>query len=90
MTLENIWNIFQKNQEFKYSREDLLSIITQMDHPIYFRPFMCLHPCRTGEILAATPKSGNRVLTFISVMGPYLQLSLDNRYGLHYQDKKNS
>ncbi|XP_065368400.1 ubiquitin-like-conjugating enzyme ATG10 [Calliphora vicina] len=89
MSLENVWTIFQHDQDTKYSREDMLSILTQMDHPIYFRPFICLHPCRTSEILAATPKSCNRVLTFISVMGPYMQLKLDNRYGLHYQDKSN-
>lgn len=85
--MENIWSLFQHDQEKHYTRDDMLTILTQMDHPIFFRPFVCLHPCRTSEILATTPKSRNRILTFISVMGPYLQLNLDNNYGLLCKDK---
>ncbi|KAM7345104.1 autophagy-related 10 [Cochliomyia hominivorax] len=90
LSLESLWSLFQLVQDQQYSREDMLTILTQMDHPIYFRPFICLHPCRTSEILAATPKSLNRVLTFISVMGPYLHLNLDNRYGLFFRDEESN
>lgn len=82
ITLDNAWQLFQFNKNTQYSREEMLSILTQMEHPVKFKPFMCLHPCRTSEILAQTPLSKNRILTFISVMGPYLQLHLDNDYGL--------
>ncbi|XP_013098082.2 ubiquitin-like-conjugating enzyme ATG10 [Stomoxys calcitrans] len=82
--LDDAWQIFHSNRNSQYSREDMLGILTQMEHPILFKPYMCLHPCRTAEILAQTPLSKNRLLTFVSVMGPYLQLNLDNRYGMLY------
>ncbi|XP_075169190.1 autophagy-related 10 [Haematobia irritans] len=82
LSLDNVWKLFHFDNSFKYSREDMLNILTQMEHPVLFKPFMCLHPCRTAEILAQTPLSQNRILTFISIMGPYLQLNLDNKYGL--------
>lgn len=64
-------------------RELLLSTLTQMDHPILFRPFLCLHPCQTAELLAQIPGSKNRILTFISLMGPYVRLTLNPSYGLN-------
>lgn len=87
--LEEIWHLFHVDKDATITREDMLSILTQMDHPILFRPYFCLHPCRTSELLAATPKSRNRILTFISVMGPYIHLNLDNNYGLHYKNVEN-
>lgn len=54
-----------------------------MEHPVLFRPFMALHPCRTAEVLAQFgQESDNSVLTFISLYGPYVKLNLTNAYGL--------
>ncbi|XP_061401768.1 ubiquitin-like-conjugating enzyme ATG10 [Musca vetustissima] len=90
LTLDNVWQLFQFQQkDSQYSREDMLSILTQMEHPILFKPYMCLHPCRTAEVLEQTPTSKNRILTFISVMGPYLKLDLDNTYGLMCEEGKS-
>ncbi|XP_073844303.1 autophagy-related 10 [Musca autumnalis] len=86
LNLDNVWQLFQFHKDSQYSREDMLSILTQMEHPVLFKPFMCLHPCRTAEILEQTPLSRNRILTFISIMGPYIQLNLDNRYGLECEN----
>lgn len=82
LSLESVWQLFQFQKDSQYSREDMLSILTQMEHPVLFKPYMCLHPCRTAEILEQMPHSKNRILTFISIMGPYLQLNLYNGYGL--------
>ncbi|XP_043866570.1 ubiquitin-like-conjugating enzyme ATG10 isoform X2 [Drosophila mojavensis] len=76
---EATWNLFMPDAP----RSDLYQMLTPMEHPVLFRPFMALHPCRTGEILAQFGKqSKNRILTFISVYGPYVKLELSNRYGL--------
>lgn len=83
MQLEEAWHIFNTScSDVKPPRSDLLSILTETDHPILFRPFFMIHPCRTAEILAQTEKSCNRIITFLSVMGPYVQLKLKNEYGM--------
>lgn len=100
LTLEEAWEFFplpMNDNEFDKDgltpesknerRELLLSTLTQMDHPILFKPFLCLHPCRTAELLAQIPGSNNRILTFISLMGPYVRLTLHPFYGLHLSDK---
>jgi len=62
---------------------DLYQILTQMDHPVLFRPFMALHPCRTAEVLKQFGQtSSNQVLTFISLYGPHIKLNLQNAFGL--------
>lgn len=71
------------------SRSDLHQILTQMEHPVLFRPFMALHPCRTAEVLTQFgQKSENLLLTFISLYGPYVKLNLSNAYGLKVSKSK--
>lgn len=88
ISLENAWKIFGNNflsDNSNASKSDLYSILTQMDHPILFKPFLCLHPCRTNEILSNTPNSKNLIVTFISLMGPYVGLNLNESYGIHFK-----
>lgn len=51
--LEDAWNIF--DQRYK-TNIDMLSTLTQMEHPILFQPFLTLHPCRTKEFLGIMSK----------------------------------
>ncbi|KAL9915935.1 autophagy-related 10 [Glossina fuscipes fuscipes] len=83
ISLEKAWDIFQaaRGDETQYTRQRMLNILTQMEHPVLFKPCLCLHPCRTAELLAKT-KSSNRIITFISLMGPYVQLKLPPAYCL--------
>ncbi|XP_016967995.1 ubiquitin-like-conjugating enzyme ATG10 [Drosophila biarmipes] len=79
LDLEATWKLFMP--ETKAS--ELYQILTQMDHPVLFRPFMALHPCRTAEVLKQFGQpSSNQVLTFISLYGPHVKLHLQNAYGL--------
>ncbi|XP_017132844.1 ubiquitin-like-conjugating enzyme ATG10 [Drosophila elegans] len=79
LDLEATWQLFMP--ETKGS--GLYQVLTQMDHPVLFRPFMALHPCRTAEVLTQFGQpSKNQVLTFISLYGPHVQLRLQNAYGL--------
>ncbi|XP_037928705.1 ubiquitin-like-conjugating enzyme ATG10 [Teleopsis dalmanni] len=84
LELQDSWRLFRSYDENETirTRADMLSILTQMEHPVLFKPYFALHPCRTSDILAQTGSSSNRVLTFISLMGPYLQIYLNNKYGL--------
>ncbi|XP_032292209.1 ubiquitin-like-conjugating enzyme ATG10 isoform X1 [Drosophila virilis] len=87
LDLEATWSVFMPDA----SRTDLYEMLTQMEHPVLFRPFMALHPCRTCEILAQFGKqSRNLVLTFISIYGPYVKLSLANAYGLYIEENERS
>ncbi|XP_017097472.2 ubiquitin-like-conjugating enzyme ATG10 [Drosophila bipectinata] len=79
LDLDAVWRLFMSET----NSEDLYQILTQMDHPVLFRPFMALHPCRTAEVLKQFGEpSKNQVLTFISLYGPKVQLHLQNAYGL--------
>ncbi|XP_017061409.1 ubiquitin-like-conjugating enzyme ATG10 [Drosophila ficusphila] len=79
LDLEAIWNLFMAET----NANDLYQILTQMEHPVLFRPFMALHPCRTAEVLRQFGQpSSNQVITFISLYGPHVQLHLQNAYGL--------
>ncbi|EDW74531.2 uncharacterized protein Dwil_GK21969 [Drosophila willistoni] len=80
LDLEATWRLLML--EFQSRREELLQMLTQQEHPVLFRPFMALHPCRTAEVLDQFgQKSENLVLTFISLYGPHVQLQLSNGYG---------
>nr|XP_016929469.1 ubiquitin-like-conjugating enzyme ATG10 [Drosophila suzukii] len=79
LDLEATWKLFMPETK----ANDLYQILTQMDHPVLFRPFMALHPCRTVEVLRQFGQpSSNQVLTFISLYGPHIKLNLQNAYGL--------
>ncbi|XP_060660005.1 ubiquitin-like-conjugating enzyme ATG10 [Drosophila nasuta] len=85
LDLEATWKTFLPET----SRSELYQMLTQMEHPVLFRPFMAFHPCRTTEVLAQFGKpSENVLITFISLYGPYVQLNLANAYGLHSQINK--
>ncbi|XP_055919202.1 ubiquitin-like-conjugating enzyme ATG10 [Eupeodes corollae] len=83
--LEDAWNIFQNPSGDSRSRSDMLSTLTQSDHPVLFTPFLGLHPCRTAELLNQMGVSGNSILTFLSLMGPFVKLNLKNEYGLDFK-----
>ncbi|XP_017012542.2 ubiquitin-like-conjugating enzyme ATG10 [Drosophila takahashii] len=79
LDLEATWQLFMPETK----ATELYQILTQMDHPVLFRPFMALHPCRTAEVLKQFGQpSSNQVLTFISLYGPHVKLHLQNAYGL--------
>lgn len=37
--------------------DNVLEILTQMDHPVLQRPFYCLHTCKTSELMQLTAKN---------------------------------
>ncbi|KAH8372947.1 hypothetical protein KR009_008777 [Drosophila setifemur] len=79
LDLDATWKLFMPET----NADELFQKLTQMDHPVLFRPFMALHPCRTAEVLKQFGQtSSNEVLTFISLYGPHVKLHLQNAYGL--------
>lgn len=81
LTLEEFRKIFVERNELDVAQEDLNQVLTQMEHPLFFRPFLALHPCKTRELLAESPVSLNKILTFVSLYGPFIFLNLDLEYG---------
>lgn len=79
LRLEEVWGIFRNIAG--EDREQLLQSLTQMEHPILFKPFFALHPCRTADILANVSEGGNDIVLFLSSYGPFVNLKLDLRYG---------
>lgn len=84
INLEDAWKIFKNPLADNKSQSTMLSILTQSDHPVLFTPFLGLHPCRTAELLNQMGVSENSILTFLSLMGPFVKLNLKNEYGLNF------
>ncbi|XP_021695105.1 ubiquitin-like-conjugating enzyme ATG10 [Aedes aegypti] len=79
LRLEEAWQGFRDLAS--ESREQLRRTLTQMEHPILFRPFLALHPCRTAQVLGNVATGcGNLLVAFISSYGPFVNLNLDVRY----------
>lgn len=70
-------------------QKNMLNILTQMEHPVLFKPFLTLHPCRIAEVLQSLPHSQNKVLSFLSIYGPTVYLTFDLEYANHFDDKSN-
>lgn len=85
LTITEAWHIFNRHYLSETNSDKSIqhfgSILTEMDHPILFKPFLTLHPCQTTKLLAALPDSTNKVITFLSSVGPAINLRLDLRYG---------
>lgn len=93
MTLDEAWSSFNDpihgRSGSKYMQ--MTTILTQMEHPILFRPFLTLHPCRIAELLHLLPNSENNVLSFLSTIGPAVHLKFDLKYAKNFKMwKRNS
>lgn len=82
MTLDEAWAAFSDPIFGRSGSKHMpmTTILTQMEHPILFRPFLTLHPCRIAELLHCLPNSDNKVLTFLSTIGPAVHLNFDLKY----------
>lgn len=82
LTLDEAWKIFKDMNPMRSGeiQQNMLHILTQMEHPILFKPFLTLHPCRIAEVLQSLPYSQNKVLSFLSIYGPTVYLTFDLEY----------
>lgn len=91
LTLDAAWELFKDHlPDHQLHTNQLLNILTQMEHPILFKPFLTLHPCRISEVLHQLPNSQNKVLSFLSIYGPSVFLTLDLDYAKHFDQHENN
>ena len=64
-------------------------VITQQEHPILFKPFYYVHPCKTADWMIATnpnPESSESILNYtlkwMSFVFASFNVNLDVKYGL--------
>lgn len=57
--------------------------INQVEHPLLFRPFYMVHPCRTKDFMEVHSKSNseNYLICWLSTVGSYIGLRLDLMLG---------
>lgn len=76
-TLEEIWkmipNCYTTGSDTKWD------MITQQEHPRLGIPCFAIHPCYTKD-LVSTCSTSNYIITWLSVMGPVVGLSLPLEY----------
>lgn len=97
LSLDEIWKLFN---DLNKTNLDMLTTVTQMEHPFLFKPFFALHPCKTDVLLGTLAKrfdilfneesksqlifffsSKNKIISFLSVIGPAVHLNLSLEYG---------
>lgn len=79
LDLDGAWDIFNDDQ-CNQNTVQMRNVLTQMEHPILFKPFLTLHPCRTAEVLQMLSHSRNKVLSFLSSYGMAIYLEFDLKY----------
>ncbi|KAJ8913604.1 hypothetical protein NQ315_013426 [Exocentrus adspersus] len=76
LSIEEYWAL---NENLKGS--SMYDTLTQLDHPVLCQPFLTLHPCRTQEIIQPfLQHSKNPVISWLSVVGPFVDLTLPDQY----------
>lgn len=65
----------------KIQKQETRQTISQVEHPLLFRPFYLVHPCKTRNFMEIhkTSSPNNYLLTWLSVLGTLLDLKLDLR-----------
>ncbi|XP_052863562.1 ubiquitin-like-conjugating enzyme ATG10 [Anopheles cruzii] len=76
--LQTAWLLLETLKEI--GSKGAYCTLTQMEHPILQRPFLCVHPCKTHEIIDSLPNSKQSIVTFLSTYGPFVKLYLDGQY----------
>ncbi|XP_053662218.1 ubiquitin-like-conjugating enzyme ATG10 [Anopheles marshallii] len=73
--IEEAWNILQISEVVPSN--EMYQAITMVHHPILYRPYLNLHPCKTSEMMNSLPGSMNPILSFLTSYGPFVNLEQD-------------
>lgn len=62
--------------------DDLNQVVNQVDHPILFRPFFMIHPCKTKQFMEPHKNLNphHYLICWLSTVGSILGLELDKRF----------
>ncbi|KAF2903804.1 hypothetical protein ILUMI_02356 [Ignelater luminosus] len=76
LTLEECWqHLGFSDCDYKYN------MLTQMDHPVLMRPFLTVHPCKTGDLIGTSfHKSKNPIVSWLSAVAPIFGLKILPEY----------
>nr|AWV66634.1 ubiquitin-like--conjugating enzyme ATG10 [Brachionus rotundiformis] len=81
---DEIYSFYNLNQVSNYQESGL--ILTQQEHPLLFKPFYFMHPCKTSqwmnETKLSTCQSINFTLKWLSFVFSALRIPLDIKYAL--------
>ncbi|XP_061506124.1 ubiquitin-like-conjugating enzyme ATG10 [Anopheles gambiae] len=75
LNLEEAWEVLQISG--CVPPDERYSAITMVHHPVLYRPYLKLHPCKTAELVGSLSGSTNPVLSFITTYAPYVNLEQD-------------
>ncbi|XP_038069017.1 ubiquitin-like-conjugating enzyme ATG10 [Patiria miniata] len=87
LSLDEVWQSVPSHYQRRLQSERW-TFITQQEHPILGRPFYCLHPCHTADLMTAVLKAtsqtstshSNYLVTWLSSVGPVVGLALPLEY----------
>ena len=91
LSIDDIWKLIPSF--YGPSTDTKWEILSQQEHPILNRPFYYIHPCHTSTALSTVyskskdtsdlgniPDRTNYILTWLSMFGPMVGLSLSLKY----------
>lgn len=63
--------------------KDLSMVVNQTEHPLLFRPFYMVHPCRTRDFMETHSRVNDQhyLVSWLSIVATLLGLRLDDRFG---------
>ncbi|XP_050087259.1 ubiquitin-like-conjugating enzyme ATG10 [Anopheles aquasalis] len=80
LNLQSAWKLLGALKGF--GATGIYQALTQTEHPFLYRPYLCIHPCKTQDIFDSLPSTKQPIVTFLSTYGPLVKLDIDPRYGL--------
>uniref|UniRef100_A0A182K787 Ubiquitin-like-conjugating enzyme ATG10 n=1 Tax=Anopheles christyi TaxID=43041 RepID=A0A182K787_9DIPT len=75
LNLDEAWDVLHIRRSVP--SHERYSAITMVHHPILYRPFLSLHPCKTAELIGSLSGSTNPILSFLTTYAPYVNLEQD-------------
>ncbi|XP_052900846.1 ubiquitin-like-conjugating enzyme ATG10 [Anopheles moucheti] len=80
--IEEAWHFLRISEVVPLN--EMYQAITMVHHPILFRPYLNLHPCKASEMMNSLPDSMNPILSFLTSYGPFVNLEQDELvFSLH-------
>ncbi|GFO18860.1 ubiquitin-like-conjugating enzyme atg10 [Plakobranchus ocellatus] len=85
LPLNEVWKLCPQSYQ-SFIEENKWATLTQQEHPLLGRPYLQLHPCHTGDLMAQVTRGKGKeqgkhyLATWLSTVGPLTALQISPAY----------